>query len=89
MNSHFWFDKMSNGNMNTIRGQVVYPKLVKECKEEKDKEIRIEGANYELKQEHILEWLSYYGQINSEIQEEAVIHHDTDGGGDVLTGTGV
>ena len=39
MNSHFWFDKMSNRNTNTIRGQVVYPKLVKECKEEKDKEI--------------------------------------------------
>ena len=87
MNSHFWFDKLSNGNLNTIRGRVVYPNLLKD--EEENKEIRIEGANYELEEEQIILWLQQYGQVQSDIEEEAIILQDGVTGEDVVAGTGV
>ena len=35
--------------------------------------INIEGSNYELKESHILSWLSNYGVVESNIEEEAVV----------------
>ena len=95
LNSHFWYEKLSkDGDMNKIRGCVVYPKLVGEVDNEdkevnKDiKDVRIEGSNYELQEDQILSWLKNYGTVESRIEEEAIVVKDDRGGEDVVVGTG-
>ena len=53
------------------------------------KEIRIEGSNYDLSEDQILEWIELYGRVQSEIQEEAVVLVDEVDKAENLVGTGV
>ena len=96
LNSHFWFEKTSKaGNVDKISGHTIYPMSVdigiKVIKRESSevKEIRIEGANYELKEEQIRVWLNYYGDVKSEIQEEAAVLYDKETGKGIVVGIGV
>ena len=78
LNSHFWFEKFSKeGNLNKIRGCVVYPLMANEpanyTKKNEVKEISIEGSNYEINEEEILSWVQLYGDVKGEVEEEAVI----------------
>ena len=52
------------------------------------KEIRLEGCNYEVDEKEILEWIQMYGVIQGDVEEEAIILNE---GSDeeVTMGTGV
>ena len=39
---------------------------------EEVKEIRIEGSNYDVNEEEILDWIQMYGDIQGEVEEEAI-----------------
>ena len=42
------------------------------------KEIRIDGANYEIGEHQlIVDWINLYGEVVSDIQEEAVVVEDS------------
>ena len=91
LNSHFWFDKKSkNGNLDRVRGHVVFPSLPDNSENQKTtmKEIRLEGCNYEVDEKEILGWIQMYGVIQGDVEEEAIILNE---GSDeeVTMGTGV
>ena len=73
-----------------MRGHVTYP-FLSECSETQKintKELRLEGCNYKINEEEILDWIQMYGVIQGEVEKEAIILNE--GSDDKVTmGTGV
>jgi hypothetical protein len=84
------------GKDDIISGEVVYPILDEDLKSVTDnglkhfqkhndtKQIRIDGVGYKLSENQIRKWVEFYGVIQGDLREEAVV--DEEDGASMGTG---